>query len=121
MAGPAGYGVAAVAVIKDDVTDFPDANGSTPTQPPDRTRKSARATTGGWEWATCGGCTTRWRGISRCHCGACHETFTSITGFDMHRKAGRCVPPAAAGLIQRSDDLWRKDEWQRSGLWGDAQ
>lgn len=28
-----------------------------------------------------------------CHCGACHETFTRLSGFDGHRKGGACHIP----------------------------
>ncbi len=46
----------------------------------------------------CNACQNRWGGIATYHCRACHQTFTSITSFDKHQRAGRCEHPAAAGL-----------------------
>lgn len=59
------------------------------------------------ESASCAGCSRRWTGRSRCHCSGCHETFTAITAFDMHRRGSRCVLPEAAGLEARPDGMWR--------------
>lgn len=42
----------------------------------------------------CGRCGTRWTGEHTCHCATCHETFTSPSGFDIHRRAGSCIPPS---------------------------
>lgn len=38
------------------------------------------------------------------HCGACHRTFTGVSNFDLHRRAGICTTPA--GMTERN------------GLWG---
>lgn len=46
---------------------------------------------------SCGGCDTRWPGISRCHCSGCHQTFSGLELFDKHRRErhgdGYCIPP----------------------------
>jgi hypothetical protein len=52
-------------------------------------------------------CGARWTGLSRAHCAACHDTFTTVTNFDRHRRNGRCVDPASVGLIFKNG-LWRQ-------------
>jgi hypothetical protein len=49
----------------------------------------------------CGKCPNRWAGTSTAHCGACHNTFTAVGGFDRHRRNGACVPPASVGMVAR--------------------
>lgn len=62
--------------------------------------------------ATCRGCASRWFGIRRAHCSACHLTFSGASAFDRHRTPtgdhGTCTHPAtlrdatgAAALVQR--------------------
>jgi hypothetical protein len=49
---------------------------------------------------------------TQCHCGSgCHRTFGSITGFDKHRRDGRCLDPDLAGLAMHLDakGVWRID------------
>lgn len=48
---------------------------------------------------TCRGCPTRWTGLTTSHCAGCHETFTTVSNFDRHRRGGECVRPSSAGLI----------------------
>lgn len=48
---------------------------------------------------TCGGCPARWTGTSTAHCAGCHHTFSSVTGFDTHRRQGQCADPATVGLV----------------------
>lgn len=59
---------------------------------------------------TCGGCTNTWTGTSRCHCSACHETFSGITTFDAHRQAnahrGKCKKPAYMSLEKNEKGIW---------------
>lgn len=46
----------------------------------------------------------------RSHCGSCHETFSSVSAFDRHQtldSGPRCHDPAARGLVQRPDGVWR--------------
>ena len=108
-------------VIKDDHDDLRAANPATPTDTPDPPQKSARAATGRQEWASCGGCSTRWRAVRLCHCAGCHETFIGIWSFDAHRtrsRGGQCLPPASAGLVQR-DGVWRENRPQPADLWRD--
>ncbi len=45
------------------------------------------------------GCT--WSGINRAHCGACHATFGSVSGFDKHRRGDRCYHPSVVGMELR--------------------
>lgn len=49
-------------------------------------------------WHSCG---AWWTGAGRGHCGGCHETFSSQTSFDVHRRGGRCLDPVEAGLVGR--------------------
>lgn len=46
----------------------------------------------------CPRCHNHWGGMNTCHCAGCHETFTGITAFDAHRKAGTCNDPTTVGL-----------------------
>lgn len=43
------------------------------------------------------------------HCGACHRTFGGITGFDDHRKGGRCNDPVEVNMHERSG-VWRSND-----------
>jgi hypothetical protein len=55
-------------------------------------------------------CGAAWRGELACHCGYCHLTFRSVTGFDEHRTAGRCrttAELAARGLEPNEAGQWR--------------
>jgi hypothetical protein len=45
-------------------------------------------------------------GLRQAHCGVCHRTFTGISTFDQHRRAGVCVRPEHRGMTERQ------------GLWG---
>jgi len=71
---------------------------------------------------TCNGCEHTWTGLSFAHCSACHRTFSSVTGFDRHRVAGRCVDPAimrtkkGEPVMRLEAGAWRafqRDERQR--------
>lgn len=56
-----------------------------------------------------GECGRWWTGNERSHCSGCHETYSSLSAFDAHRKGGQCHAPAAVGLIARRKpfgDLW---------------
>jgi hypothetical protein len=45
----------------------------------------------------------RWGGLKTAHCAACHETFTTVTAFDRHRRGlpddRHCVDPLSVGLV----------------------
>ena len=43
------------------------------------------------------------------HCGACHRTFGSVTGFDRHRRNGECVDPATLPMHTDARGVWRWD------------
>jgi hypothetical protein len=57
-------------------------------------------------------CTTNCRkpNGNQAHCGACHQTFAGITGFDHHRVGPVdervCVPPAERGLHLNAHGVW---------------
>jgi hypothetical protein len=53
----------------------------------------------------CQTCGKDWTGFKRCHCGACHLNFTSLSAFDKHRKDFKCLDPAKRGLVER-DGYW---------------
>lgn len=68
----------------------------------------------------CARCENRWGGLNTAHCGACHETFTTVRAFDMHRAGSHpegtrhCVSPASVGLVKsgREYPCWRMPgEW----------
>lgn len=40
------------------------------------------------------------------HCAACHETFSGIYAFDVHKLMDGCRKPEACGLIQSEDRVW---------------
>jgi hypothetical protein len=77
---------------------------------------------------TCSGCDTTWVGLSIAHCGACHETFSTVANFDTHRPRpqegllrGRCLDPA--GLKRKTGTygwvpLLKRDS---RGFWVGAQ
>jgi hypothetical protein len=44
---------------------------------------------------------------TQAHCGACHRTFGAVSGFDRHRREGRCLDPAALGMAQ-AKRIWRQ-------------
>jgi len=53
---------------------------------------------------------------SQAHCASCHHTFAGVTGFDAHRKAGRCVHPATLGMVE-VNRVWRRVETRRPAHW----
>ena len=66
-------------------------------------------------WAIrCGGCDNWWTGLNSAHCSGCHQTFTGVGGFDMHRRRGKCLDPADIGLVP-ADKPW--PGWSRPGTW----
>ncbi|MFD6883007.1 hypothetical protein [Rhodococcus sp. NPDC060084] len=48
---------------------------------------------------TCSRCNARWTGFTTSHCDGCHHTFSSVTAFDAHRRAGTCRTPQDTGLV----------------------
>ncbi|WP_019358020.1 FDXHR family putative zinc-binding protein [Streptomyces sp. AA1529] len=48
-----------------------------------------------------GECGRWWTGNERSHASCCHETFSSLSAFDAHRRGGHCNPPHTVGLIAR--------------------
>lgn len=65
--------------------------------------------------AACARCGVTWGGLARCHCSACHLTFSALSYFDQHRwhKDGRdgCWHPSE--LSTRGQPLVCRD-----GIWG---
>ncbi|WP_442407232.1 FDXHR family putative zinc-binding protein [Mycobacterium sp.] len=63
---------------------------------------------------SCNHCGGRWGGLKTCHCTVCHDTFTTVTGFDRHRAGSfepderHCRHPSALGLVDagRSCSCW---------------
>ncbi|NMO00854.1 hypothetical protein HH308_06455 [Gordonia sp. TBRC 11910] len=60
----------------------------------------------------CPRCPAWWTGRAACHCSGCHETFTSVSGFDAHRRGSACKTPQETGLV-RADRDW--PGWQHPG------
>lgn len=45
---------------------------------------------------SCGKCKSRWTGAQVSHCGQCHNTFSGLTSFDMHKPSSQgCGDPSA--------------------------
>lgn len=42
------------------------------------------------------------------HCTCCHKTFRSASGFDTHRKRGKCVDPSTLGFEPDKSGIWRR-------------
>lgn len=45
---------------------------------------------------------------NKCLCRGCGRYFGGVVGFDLHRRAGRCVDPLAVGLKLASDGFYRQ-------------
>lgn len=62
---------------------------------------------------TCGGCENTWSGTAkgRCHCAACHRTFSGRITFDAHRSQrgehGSCIDPITIDL-ELFEGYWRR-------------
>jgi hypothetical protein len=69
----------------------------------------------------CSGCEHWWTGLAPAHCSACHETFTGVGAFDLHRRGGKCIPPAEVAnrkgepLLTRANRDWAG--WSGIGSW----
>lgn len=46
---------------------------------------------------------------SNAHCGACHVTFGSVSGFDRHRSFGQCGRPSLLDMHRDGNGIWRMD------------
>ena len=44
-------------------------------------------------------CGKTWSGHRRCHCGTCHQNFSSVSAFDVHRRNFKCRPLAETKLV----------------------
>lgn len=62
-------------------------------------------------------CDAWWTGLSAGHCSVCGHTFTSVSGFDKHRRGGRCLDPATVGLAP-ADKPWPGWSWPSGGWTG---
>lgn len=47
-------------------------------------------------------CGARWSGTKTSHCGVkgCHQTFSGVSAFDLHRRGGVCGSPTKLGMSQ---------------------
>lgn len=59
-------------------------------------------------------CGEWWTGTGAAHCGGCHRTFTSVSGFTAHRKRGVCTNPESLGMVV-ADRKWFG--WAMPGTW----
>lgn len=53
-------------------------------------------------------CPTPPQNTAVCHCGSCHETFSTVANFDRHRVNFECVDPATKGMRLDSRGRWRQ-------------
>jgi hypothetical protein len=44
--------------------------------------------------------------MQACKCTSCGAIFTGITGFDDHRRNGKCLPPASIGMGLDYRGMW---------------
>lgn len=44
---------------------------------------------------------------AQAHCGACHITWSGITGFDQHRRDGQCLTPESIGYTRDPRGVYR--------------
>lgn len=58
-----------------------------------------------------GQCGKWWTGAERSHASCCHETFSSLSAFDAHRRGGQCNDPASVGLVAREKPFGRLWGW----------
>lgn len=79
-----------------------------PQTAPVRCSTVSRRTQSEPSWVTAGCCSARWTGLSAAHCSACHETFTSVSAFDLHRRKAVCLSPtltpADIGMVTAARD-----------------
>jgi hypothetical protein len=65
-------------------------------------------------------CGAKWYGVSRCHCSACHRTFSGVALFDRHRSSagehGTCLDPATL-IVQRGARTGQPEMYLREGVW----
>lgn len=59
-------------------------------------------------------CGEWWTGIGAAHCAGCHLTFTSVSGFTLHRKGGHCQDPANLGMVPADR---KYPAWAMPGTW----
>lgn len=66
---------------------------------------------------SCSGCESRWGGLGRAHCSACHRTFSSVALFDRHRSSvgehGECLNPEEIVHTRTGDVVM----FLRNGIW----
>jgi hypothetical protein len=58
-----------------------------------------------------GECGRWWTGSERSHASCCHETFSSLSAFEAHRRGLRCNPPESVGLVAREKPFGRIWGW----------
>jgi hypothetical protein len=60
---------------------------------------------------SCASCPKTWTGLTTCHCSYCHETFSGIRLFDVHRRYGKCHDPASLrGPLRLVQGVWHEPE-----------
>jgi hypothetical protein len=65
------------------------------------------------------GCPAPGLGSRRAHCSGCHNSFSGLSAFDRHQTldgGSHCHDPAARGLVQRPDGVWRLPGDMPSGV-----
>jgi hypothetical protein len=65
----------------------------------------------------CGGCADTWTALGAAHCGLCHQTFSGVALFDLHRSQY-----GERGACQHPNDVRHKQTGQqlmffRDGMW----
>lgn len=56
-------------------------------------------------------CGARWHNLRNAHCVGCHETFSSDTNFDLHRRGMTCLPPDCRGKLTPKTNPFNTVVW----------
>ena len=68
--------------------------------------------------------------MPKSHCGGCHQMFTSLSAFDMHRtgkferKKRRCLTEQdmlAKGMVQNTKGWWMRSAFDREIPWFESE
>jgi hypothetical protein len=76
------------------------------TRKPRKAAISARDHADGPSWTQCTDACVK-PSASQAHCTVCHRTFGGVSGFDKHRRDGRCIDPETLGMRLTDVGVWR--------------
>lgn len=66
-------------------------------------------------------CDAWWTGLLAAHCSKCHNTFTSVAAFDIHRRGDVCLDPVTIPMRRGEKVLVEANKpwpgWSKPGTW----